>query len=309
MTRFTTLRLSDSFLNSTGLGSGAGESLTSGSGGGIGGIQEPNRALFTYSDFKTNTSLEELSRQFSANGFGGLRATQSFTWFPESATSPVAGALYGGQTYSAEAFYNHRFSPRHWVGGTLRGQRFDTDGSEGRTDTASLLFLYGFNIRPNTSLSVFAGPELSITSVPPGTPAAALPFPSHQWSPAAGAAFGWQGQRTGATASFIHQVSNGAGLFSAVTLDTADAALQRQLSRQLGAELGFTYAQNEPIVTSQTIRTYSGRLQFTYYIGNNIALYGGYARDDNTSLVSGAAASADRVWISFSYSFSRPLGR
>jgi len=308
LTRFTTLRLSDGFRNSTGLWSGSGDEASPGSSGGVGVVEEPNSALFTYGEFRANIALAELSRQFSANGIGGLRATQSYLWYPNAATSTISGTLYGGETYSAEAFYNHRFSSRQWVGVTLRGQRFDTDHSEGRTDAASALFLYGINIKPKMSLSLFGGPELSVISIQ-GIPASDLPFPQRTWSPAAGAVFSWQGQRTGATASFVHQISNGEGLSSAVTVNGANAALTRQLSPRWGAELGFTYAQNEPIVTSPTIRFYSGRLQFTSYITNNITVSGGYARDDDTSSDSRARASADRVWISFSYSFSRPLGR
>jgi hypothetical protein len=307
LTRFTTLRLSDSFMNTTGLWSGP--SAGTSPGPGIGAVQQPNSALVTYGAFRTNDVLVELSHQFTINGNGGIRATQSFTWFPETATSPVLGMLHGGHAYSAEAFYNHRFSLRHWAGVTARAQRFDLDRSLGRTDTASFVFLYGFNIRPNVSISLFAGPELSMTSVGQGISAPVFSFPRRLWSPATGAVFSWQHQRTGVTASFVRQVSNGGGLASAVTLSSVDAELVRQLGRRLGVELGFAYTRNVPIVTSQTIRTYSGRLQFNYRITNNYGIYAGYARDENTSLGGNTSVFANRVWISFSYGFSRPLGR
>lgn len=308
LTRFTTLRLSDSFMNTTGLWTG-GAGAPPEAGPGIGVMQQPNSALFTYGRFRTNTALAELSRQFSVNGVGGIRATQSFTWFPQTATSPVLGTLYGDQTYSAEAFYNHRFSLRHWAGVTVRAQRFDVGRAAGRTDTASFLFNYGVNIKPNMSISLLAGPELSMTSVPQGILSPVSPFPRRLWSPATGAVFSWQRQRTGVTASFFRQVSNGGGLASAASLSTADAELLRQLGRRLTGGLGFQYTQSMPIVTSPSIRTYSARLQFTYRIASNFAIYGGYARDENTSLGSNLSASANRVWISFSYDFSRPLGR
>jgi len=309
VTRFTTLRVSDSFSNTTGLWSGSDAGASSEPSGGVGVVQEPNSALLTFGQLRTNTALGELSHQFTQNGMGGLRATQSFTWFPDSATSPVLGTLYGGQTYSAEAFYNHRFNRRHWVGITLRGQRFDLDRSIGRTDTLSSLFFYGLNIQPNMSLSLFAGPELSITSLPQGIPTPVLPFPQRMWSPATGAVFSWQHQRTGATASFVRQVSNSTGLASAVTLSTANAVVMRQLSRSFEAELSFAYSRNDAIIASPAIRTYSGRLQFTSHITNTLAIKGGYARDENAALDTGVRASADSVWISFSCNFSRPLGR
>lgn len=306
---FTTLRLSDSFTNSTGLWSGSGAFPPSHSGGGVGVVDQPNSAVFTYGRFRTNTALAELSHQFTLRDIGGTRFTQSYTWFPDTAVVPGLGALYGGQTYSAEAFYNHQFSSGQWAGVTLRGQRFDIDRLTGRTDTATLLFLYAINARPNVSLSLFAGPQLSNPSAPGGSPLLHPQFSSRMWSPVMGAVFNWRRPRTTSTVTASHQVSDGSGLPSAVTLTAVDIAVLRQLTRSLGVDVGFAHTQSVPIVEGQTVRTYSGRLQFTYRFNNNCALGAGYARDDNTYVQSHRTASANRTWISFSYDFSRPLGR
>jgi hypothetical protein len=45
------------------------------------------------------------------------------------------------------------------------------------------------------------------------------------------------------------------------------------------------------------------------HITNNVAVSGGCGRDENMALDTGARASANRVWISLSWSFLRPLGR
>jgi hypothetical protein len=308
VSRFVTLRLSDRFMNTTGLLSGAGAGATSMSGAGIGAVQEANSALFTYGRFRTNTVLAELSGQFSASRFGGVRGTQSYTWFPSGATSPVLGPLYGGQSYSAEAFYNHRFSLRNWGGITARGQRFEINPSSGRTDTVSLLFLYAVNIRPTMSLSFFGGPELSTTSVPQGL-LTGISFPRRMWSPATGAVFSQQGHSTSETVSFTRQVSNSGGLQSAVTLSSIDAEILRRIGRRFAVGPAFGYTENVPIVTGQTFRTYSGRLQFTYQMGSHYSMNGGYARDQQASVVSNATASANRVWISFAFEFLKPIGR
>jgi hypothetical protein len=307
MSAFTTLRLSDSFMNTTGLWSGAGDTGSSSTGGGIGVVQAPNSSLFTFGRFRSNTALGELSHMFNASDDGGFRGTQSYTWFPGSATSSTVGNLIGGNTYSAEAYFNHRFSARHFVGITLRGERFDLDRSQGRTDSGSLLFLYGVNFRPTISLSMFAGPQLSVTSIPSGV---SLPvFPERMWTPATGVQFNWQRQRMGLMASFVRQISNGAGLSSAVLLSSADTALQTRLSRRWGSTLGFSYTQNEPIINSPIVRTYSGRGQLVCQLTNNIALSGGYLRTQNATAVGNLSSSANRVWSSFSYNFTRPLGR
>jgi hypothetical protein len=307
MAQFVTLRFSDQFTNSTGLWSGAGAGTAS-TGPGIGALQQPNNSLFTFGRFRTNVVLAELSGQLTAESFAGIRGYQSYLWFPSNATDPVLGTLYGGNSYSAEAYYNHHFSVRNWGGIVLRAQRFDVNRLEGRTDAASLLFMYAFNITPTTSLSFLGGPELSVSSVPQGLPTPVTAFNRRLWSPVAGAVFGWQGQRTSVTASFTHQISNGGGLISAVTLSSGEAQIMWRVGRRLEIGPAFAYGQNVPIVPSPTIRTYSGQFQSTYRLGN-YSLGAGYARDDRTAVASTASASANRVWVSFSYDFLRPLGR
>jgi hypothetical protein len=308
LTQFVTLRLSDSFMNTTGLWSGLNPE-TGTPGTGIGAVQQPNSSVFTYNQFRSNAVLGELSAQLGASTFAGVRGTHSYTWFPDGASSPLAGTLYDGQVYSAEAFYNHHFSARNWGGITIRAERFDLERSVGRTDTGSLLFLYGVNIRPNTSLSFFAGPELSVTAVPQGIAVPLNPFPRRLWSPAAGAVFSWQGHTTSASASFIRQINSGGGLASAVTLTSAGGNVLRQFGRHLGFGPGFVYSESAPIISTETLRTYSGLVQFTYHIGRNYLVSGGYARDEQRAVTTNNSASADRVWISFSLDFIRPLGR
>ncbi|HXJ89056.1 MAG TPA: hypothetical protein VMS18_19720 [Candidatus Binatia bacterium] len=308
MTQFTALRLSDSFLNTTGLWSGL-NSGTDTSGGGIGAVQQPNSSIFTYEQFRSNTALAELSAQLNANSFAGVRATHSYTWFPNGANSPLAGPLYDGQVYSAEAFYNRHLTARNWGGITIRAQRFDLDNSVGRTDTGSLLFLYGVNIRPNASLSLFAGPELSVTAVPQGIPLPPTPFQRRLWSPATGAVLSWQGHTTSTWASFNRQINSSGGLSSAVTLTSVGGNVLKQLGRNFAFGPGFVYSESVPITETQTIRTYSGLVQFTYYVGRNYQVNGGYARDEQRPVGTNNSASADRVWISFSLDFIRPLGR
>ena len=308
MTQFVTLRLSDSFMNTTGLWSGLNPG-TGTPGAGIGAVQQPNSSVFTYNQFRSNSALGELSAQLTASSFAGIRGTHSYTWFPNGASSPLAGSLYDGQVYSAEAFYNHHFSARNWGGVTVRAERFDLSQSAGRTDTGSILFLYGVNIRPNASLTFFAGPELSVTAVPQGIALPPNSFPRRLWSPAAGTVLSWQGHKTSGSASFVRQINSGGGLASAVTLTSAGGNLLRQFGRSLAFGPGFVYSESAPIITTQTLRTYSALLQCTYRVAGNYQFSGGYARDEQRAVGTNGSASADRVWISFSLDFIRPLGR
>lgn len=307
LTQFVTMRLSDSFMNTTGLWSG----LTPGTGtaGGIGAVQAPNSSVFSYERFRSNTALGELSGQLSASSFAGIRAVHSYTWFPDGASSPLVGALYNGQIYTAEAFYNRHFTARNWGGITLRAQRFDLESSLGHTDSGTALFLYGVNLRPNMSISFFVGPELSVTSAPQGIVLPSPTFARRQWTAAAGAVFAWQGQRTSANASFTRQTNSGGGLPSAVLLTSGTADILKQFGPRFAVGPGFSYTESAPIIQAQTLRTYSGLLQFTYRVDRNYTFNGGYARDGQIAVGTNNSTSADRVWISFSLDFLRPMGR
>ena len=307
LSQFVVLRVNDSFRNTTGLWTGPDIGGTSTVSTGVGPIQQPNPSLLTYGRFRANTVLAELSGQFTATSYAGIRGEQSHTWFPGGATDPVIGQLFGGDTYTAEAFYNHRFTLRNWGGLTLRAQRFNLNQSLGHTDAGSLLFMYAVSIRPTTTLSFFGGPQLAVTSAASSvTPQGG--FQGRLWSPQAGVVLNADTRSTSGTASYTHGVSDGAGLVSAVTLDTADAQIFRRLGHRFAIGPGFTYAESTPIVSGGKIRTYSGRLQSTIQL-RACSFSLGYAHDDRSAVGSSAAAAANRIWISFSYDFIRPIGR
>jgi hypothetical protein len=308
LTQFVTLRLSDAFTNSNGLWSGTAGGTNLDLGPGIGVVQGGNSPALTYGSYRTNDALAEVSAQLNAVSTAGVRATHLYTWFPSGATDPLIGTLYGGSVYSAETYYNHQFTLRNWGGISLRGQRFDMDRTIGRTDSVSLLFLYGYNFRPNLTLSLFGGPELSSTDTRLGIPAALASFPRRMWSPAAGAVLSAKGRRSGGSASYTHQISGGGGLSSAVTLDSVDAEVFRRYGRRMQVGPGFTYSLNSPIAATPSLRMYSARVQASYQIGN-ITLSGSYSRDNRAVPGSDASASADNVWLSFTYYFLKPLGR
>lgn len=305
LSQFLVLRLNDSFRNTTGLWSGPeGAGALS---AGTGPIQQPNQSLLTYGRFRENTALAEVSGQFNATSYAGIRGGHTHTWFPSSAADPVLGTLYGGDTYSAELFYNHHFSRRNWGGITARAQRFDLGQSLGRTDAGSILLMYAVNIRPNTALSFFGGPQLSVTSAS-STITPASGFQQRMWSPNAGVVFNSETRTTSGTVSFIHGVSDGGGLLSAVTLSSADAQIMRRIGRRFQVGPGFTYSEGTPIVSGDKIRTYSGRLQSTLRLGD-CSFSAGYSRDDRGAVAGNTTAAANSVWVSFSYDFIRPLGR
>jgi hypothetical protein len=307
LSQFWVLRASDSFRNTLGLWSGVDTTGISSVSPGVGTVQQPNPSLLTFGPFRENIALAELSAQLSATSYGGVRGEQTHLWFPSSASVPALRELVGGDTYSAEVFYNHHFSQRNWGSITARVQRFDLAQALSRTDTGSVFFMYAINIRPTMTLSFFGGPQLAVTSAS-ATITPANGFQRRMLSPNAGAVFTSENRTTSASLSFIHGVSDGAGLSSAVTLNSADAHIFRRFARRFEVGPGFLYSESTPIVSGGLVRTYSARLQSTVRF-SNCSLRATYSRDDRNLVGSNTAAAANSIWIAFSYDLIRPIGQ
>jgi hypothetical protein len=302
-----TLRASDGFANISGLFSGVG---TATSQTGVGVVQQANSTVITpASHILTNTSLGELTYQFSAASNVGARGVVSILRYPDGATSVSNIPLYEEQSYSAEAFYNHRFSPRQWLGLTLRGQRFDSAKSLIVTDSGSVLLFYSLQPTSTINLTFFGGPQLISTRVDPSLLTTIGPFDAHQLLPSGGATFVWQKSRTIANLSYVRQANGGSGLGSAVTNQTMQAGLREQLTDRQDVTLAFTYATNETLVTNVKLHSYSARAEYTRRLTRSLAASLGYGWEQQNETTALLPARANRVWISLSYEMSKPLGQ
>lgn len=305
--RYLTLRIDDSFVNTSGLFSGITANADQ---SGIGVVQQSNSTLITpASHTLTNSTLVELTDQFSSRSNVGGRGVVSILRYPGGAQSVANVPLYEGESYAVEAFYNHQLSERQWFGLTLRAQRFDSQSKLETTDAESALFFYSLQPIPTVNISFFGGPQLTVTSV---VPALAGTIPSsdrRHWTPAAGATLDWQKAHTSAHLSYIRQASDGGGLSSAVTNETVQAGIRRQLSTRQQLTFAFTYAANETLVPGVKLRGYSGQGEFSRRLTGNFSAGVGYRFEQQGSAGDAQPARANRTWISFSYEFSRPLGK
>lgn len=302
------LRLTDTFTDTTGLFSSFNPGT---SGSNIGLVEQSNNSLLVPALQRTvaNASLAELSYQFSPSSVVGVRGTFSILDFPGSSPNTEFGPLYNTQTYSGEAFYNHKMSLRQWLGVSLRAQRFQTQPSAARTDTASLLLYYAVQVRSDVTISFFAGPEYYNTpSISEMATANGL-FQGHQWAPAVGATFNWQGENTSVAAGFSRQLSDGGGLFSAVTLQQVNASLRCQLTERQAVQIGFMQAVNEPLASGNSYSGLSGLFEFEHLLTKNLILRLAYGRQRQELPPSQNTASANNAWLSLSYNFSHAFGR
>jgi hypothetical protein len=232
--------------------------------------------------------------------------------------------LIDTHSQEAEGYYNRRISARHSLGVTYRFQQFTFSPLANDTTTHSLLATYAFHPGLNMTLSLFAGPEFVETTGQQTSAAIALPqiqmaavSVGHQfWKESGGAAYVWNGRRTGLTASVVRKVNDGGGLLGAVNFTNANVAFRQQLSRWLTMGLGWDYGISDAIgaviTPYSSLKSMTGSASVTRLLRNNVGFTLGYIREFQSQDDRGRAMpniNRDRAWVSVFYQFSRPLGR
>ena len=225
-----------------------------------------------------DASLAELRYQFSPSSTVGVRGSYSFLDYPGSATNTQFGPLYDDQTYSGEAFYNHQISAKQSVEVTLRAQKFEILPSIGATDTESWLLNYTVKPIPSVALSFFAGPTHLDTSQISVIGTTGLFETTNglrrKERPSIGRAV------TPVRRPRSLDKCGGGGLSSQVSLQKlVDARLRRQLDGRQEVNGGFTYTENDPLVSGQSFYGFSSLLAFQQRLANSLVVLIGYARD------------------------------
>jgi hypothetical protein len=274
-----------------------------------GSVFVPNSSVIApIADVLTNTANATLTYQLSANGMVGASGTFTNLHYPNQAQVPGLG---DSSSKGGSAFYNHRLSKMHYVGATYQYQRFLAYPAIGQSETQAhtIYLFYTLYLKPTLSISLFGGPQQSDTQQF-GLPA------MKAWSPAGGASMGWQGKLTSIAASFSRAINDSGGLSGAVESLGTNASLRRQVSRNLSASLGASYATNKVLDALPTFNTnghtISGSASVQRQFGEHLNLQLQYMRlhqsYSNIPVLS-SAPDRNRESITISYQFSRPLGR
>jgi hypothetical protein len=274
-----------------------------------GGVSVPNNSVIApLAETLTNTANVNLSYQFSANSMVG--ATGTFTNLHYPTQSQVPG-LSDSSSKGGSAFYNYRISKMHYIGATYQYQEFLSYPSVGQSETQahSILLFYTVYLKPTLSISAYGGPQYSDT-VQFGLPAATA------WAPTGGGSIGWQGKLTSLAASYSHAINGGGGLSGAVHSDSGNVSLRGQLTRNVSASLGGSYASNKLLEAlpgfNTNGHTISGNASVQRQIGERLNVQLQYTRlHQSYSEIAAISGVPDRNVgaIRISYQFSRPLGR
>ena len=267
-----------------------------------------NSLIAPVADVLTNTGNVEITYQFSANGMIGASGTFTNLHYPNQSQVP---GLFDSSSKGGSAFYNHRLSKMHYVGASYQYQQFLSfpTGGQSQTQAHSAFLFYTLYLKPTLSVSLWGGPQYSDTQQ-------FLLASTQAWSPAGGGSVSWQGRLTSFAASYSRRINDGGGLVGAVHSNSADASLRRQLTRNVSASVGASYAQNRVVdavpLFSNNGHTVSGTASVQRQIGEHFNLQAQYTRlHQSYSNITALSLAPDRnrALVTIAYQFSRPLGR
>ncbi len=152
----------------------------------------------------SNSAEAQLNYQFRRNGTIGANGTFSNLHYLDPSQVP---GLYDSSSSGAGAFYSHRLSKRHYLGGHYQYAKTLAYPLNivSTVQTNALFLFYTLYLTPTFSVSVSGGPQhYQISQVGLTSQSA--------WTPTVVASGGWQGRHTNVSASYSHMVFGGGGL-------------------------------------------------------------------------------------------------
>lgn len=293
---------------------------------GGGAVQQPNQSVIigSLAVQTQNAATAQLTYQYSASDVVGVGASNFIARYGKSPAGSPQSTLFNTNSYEGNGFYNHRLTPRNWLGLTYSYQRFSFTPVQETVNGDSILGLYTFYLKPSMQLGFFAGPEYSdlntilVTTVvtPPTVTVTSTPTSSRHWSFSGGGSFGWQGKRTSANASVYRKISDGGGLLGAVELVAASGGVRRQILRTATLEFNAIYGTSSSLEQASgdfiKLNSVTGNLLWTQKLTRGFAVSAGYTQQyqkQTTQTPPAQTVNHSRGWVTLSYEFDKPLGR
>jgi hypothetical protein len=284
-----------------------------------GPIISPNETIYL-PDTRQTSSLSNVlySYQGSAQttmGFGGSYLLQGFDSIPQSG---VTTPLIHAQVASGEAYIAHNVTARNQLGFQYGLQVLKFQQTDARTTTHSFLVFDQINFSSHSMLSVYAGPEYSLTAsevvLNLGFVLITIPVNANQWSASGGVVYSWTGDRWAASIDVSRRVSDGAGLIGAVELTSGKARLAWQFTRNWSLTSSIAGAEDQLLAGASSgnggLLTYSGQVGLRRQLGRNFAVNWFYQRLNQTGNIDGLeVGNRDIFGASLRYSFLKPVGR
>ena len=275
-----------------------------------GAVQATNQSVVApLADLLSNNGNAGISYQFSANAMVGASGTFTNLHYPNPNQVP---GLYDAASRGGSAFYSYRAARQHYVGVIYQYQELLSypAAATNQTQTDAVFLFYTYYPTRTFSFSLFGGPQYYSTG--PQVVSVAQPpvAPSQSWTPAAGVSLNWQARHTALSLAYSRTVSSGGGLVGAVKLDSVNASIRQQMTKNLDLSFAGAYANNGVLAISALGgHSISASAAVQRTVGQHVRLQGGYTRLHQDYSFISLNPDTNREWVSISYQFARPLGR
>ncbi len=299
------LRVAENFSIVSGFfDAGTGTGVVAGSGG-------PNTTLIApLATQRSSVTTVEANYHFALNDVIG--ASGSF-YDLHFTNVPPGTELTDSQTASGSAFWLHRTYHEDWTGVSYHFDRIISNPGNDETLVHSFLVVNTLSLWKRLTLSGFIGPQYSqnqglVIGV-------TQPTQSGGWSVSGGLEGGWQGERTSVAGGFSRSISDGGGVLGAVTLQNFHANFRRILIPGWSVALAVNRGTNQSIFATgaSSINATSAGISLDRNVGKSIGVHFGYIYNFQRQFgVPGSAqtfdASQNRIFVTLSYSWAKPLG-
>ncbi len=284
-----------------------------------GPLVSPNQSIFLPSLRRTSfLSQAQYSYELSEHtmvGMGGSYGREDFNHNPGSGLT--APSFISSRVASGQAFLAHQFTRRSELGVQYGVQLLRFPQGNSRTAAHALQLFDEVKLTPNTSFTLYGGPQYSLTANQVQLNflffIVTIPVKENTWSWSAGGIYSWTGRREALVLNYKHGISNGGALFGAVTLDSGSADLTWKLTSHWNLRADIAGANNHLLGVQNRqseLRTYSARMGLSRQISQDLSMDFFYERINQTGILPGLpTGNHDLVGVSFAYTFKKPIGR
>lgn len=314
LTPHVNLRVAENFSDITGFFDDSGNGSESVVSAGL-----PNASLIApLATERSSLTTVETNYHFALHdllGASGSFYDLHFTNVPVQ-TGLAAPLLPNSETETGTGFWLHQMFNGDWLGTSYRFERLTFTGGE-ESLVHSFFVVDTLKFSQHFKLSAFAGPQYSNNQGLVTSGSATALVETNNWSVAGGIDGGWQDQRTGVFAGFSRSISDGGGVLGAVLLQTVHGNFRRQLMPGWAVSLTGSHGSNQSItpgIAASAINLTSAGISLERNVGKSVGFHMGYSHDFQqqyfgpSSALPGVDASKNRVFVTLSYQWAKPLG-
>lgn len=220
--------------------------------------------------------------------------------------------LQNSSSTSGRSYYLLQVTRHQWTGIDYRVQKLISNSGQSASLVHSFAYTHTIAVSREITLSMFAGPERSVTqSVSGSAISPVFSGPRSTWQWLGGVTGGWSGTRTRVSLR-VSKAINNAGILGAAQLSTGSAELSRPLARQWSVKLLASYDYGKALIGPGTLSTVSAAAGVKRTLAPDLFFELQYWRvhiSSNGSLPASLLADHNRISMSFAYERERPLGR